>query len=1041
MDREENGIAALLDAAAEVDAADAAAPDADAAGPDADAAAPEPNQGTKVDEWTPLVKAALTDRFGAKAPELFALLQETGGLVSGGFVLAACVGGFPVTEGSRANIQDTDIYVPVRNITRFNNALVKGADPIFKATEYYKFAASLYCKSFLRKNGIKQVYNFTLGPPAAERRGRWDWRDRVIKVDVMSVRNKRSPLAVVNNFDLTFCQVWFDGLDVYASHPEHVRTKSGVMNYEYCMTLFGGNRFLKNRLRKYVDRGFTVTFDQRLVTGPAFQKVLDSIGVSQTRSLCWSPLAGEEGRISNNKWIDPDFAERWYQRVALRYILGKRDEDNGLGRRLMNIPLLDEPFQSQIDQRDVSTLDGKRIADFQMADQDGYDSEDMDTDTLKALAIEKYVPAADEGAVSDELKAARTFTNLVTNSHDPGAGGVTLANMIEHGYRHSIKVRAQQILDIIDTKSLRSGDDLFGGEGKLYDIHNHDIGGGVTRESLETYLRDTMAGESYDVKCYYSGAGCTKKLTLREIQTLVSPAFYAEYSKPRPVKSGLDLEVDNFEAVFRNVKTVDPQWGNIYHATMCPYCLKFEERGEGCAVMTHTNPSGKGPDEAPYCVSGRAVPELIAKYKAAGARLDGASRLEFCVECGRPSSMHKHFNLDQTAMIEPNRRPVAGHPGRTEYDYGSCPGGGRVEMIARMMAVRDVYRRRNIRDVVAERRAAALAAEAAPLNAALMARAGAVWAAAQAGLDWAERKKAAVDAAKAAALDAGRAAGTARPELERQERDAGIAAGTAFVAANPKPADLSWDIPAPKTKMYADPLYRDAVNDPDYTQWLDGPEAAVAAAAAGAAAAGPVAAGPGAGGPGAGGPGAGGPAGPAAAGPAGDGAAAGAAQPAGAALLAADAALRRRPDVPANVAQREWNEQAIQLLHDRLDHINLDAAVRDQLEILRDVAQVDDANIPEGGAAVIDINLANAFAMLSILNGDVVWKNSLAAAIMAGGGRVRRGIHFGLGREHDAALDALTLYIAGRLAPAGGSKSFRRRRGKTPKKTRLTRRR
>jgi hypothetical protein len=134
------------------------------------------------------------------------------------------------------------------------------------------------------------------------------------------------------------------------------------------------------------------------------------------------------------------------------------------------------------------------------------------------------------------------------------------------------------------------------------------------------------------------------------------------------------------------------------------------------------------------------------------------------------------------------------------------------------------------------------------------------------------------------------------------------------------------------------------------------------------------------------------------------------------------------------MVQREWNKHAIQLLNDRLYLIPLVAARREQIETLRDVGQAADDNIRNGIATLIDLNLVNAFAMLAIFSRDVVWKNSLVSAIVSGGGRVFRGIDPSMRPEH---MDALTLYIAGRLAPAGGSKSFRRRRGK---KTRLTRR-
>jgi hypothetical protein len=64
----------------------------------------------------------------------------------------------------------------------------------------------------------------------------------------MAVRNARSPLDVVQNFDLSFCQIWYDGKGVWATHPEHVKTKSGILQGDYVKVLLEhNNKFLKRR--------------------------------------------------------------------------------------------------------------------------------------------------------------------------------------------------------------------------------------------------------------------------------------------------------------------------------------------------------------------------------------------------------------------------------------------------------------------------------------------------------------------------------------------------------------------------------------------------------------------------------------------------------------------------------------------------------------------------------------------------------------------------------------------------------------------------
>ena len=177
--------------------------------------------GTKMDEWTPKVVSNLGQFYGEENVERFRnLLKETEALVAGGFVLHSCI------DGSIRN-RDIDIYVPVKNTPKFIHEMFQKENPIIAVDHTTAYGASLYCHSFLRKNGIRKVYSFSRGYHPHRR-----------AIDVMSVRTKRSPLAVVNNFDLTFCQVWYDGESVFASHPDDIKTKSGKLQKEYCKTVF-----------------------------------------------------------------------------------------------------------------------------------------------------------------------------------------------------------------------------------------------------------------------------------------------------------------------------------------------------------------------------------------------------------------------------------------------------------------------------------------------------------------------------------------------------------------------------------------------------------------------------------------------------------------------------------------------------------------------------------------------------------------------------------------------------------------------------------
>jgi hypothetical protein len=172
-------------------------------------------------------------------PTIDDLLQETGALIAGGGVLASIS---PTHHYSR----DLDIYIHCRKLPTLLTAVRE---------KYYEtsiFKASEYCQSFLRKNGIRFVQSF--GGPN--------------ELDIMSVRHKRSPLQVVQNFDLTICQIWYDGRDVYATHPEDIQNMTTTLQGDYVRVLLQGNRFLRKRMQKYNARGYEIKIGSGVVIPP-----------------------------------------------------------------------------------------------------------------------------------------------------------------------------------------------------------------------------------------------------------------------------------------------------------------------------------------------------------------------------------------------------------------------------------------------------------------------------------------------------------------------------------------------------------------------------------------------------------------------------------------------------------------------------------------------------------------------------------------------------------------------------------------------------
>ena len=621
-----------------------------------------------------MVLEKLNERLGAKAKDFIKLLIETGATLSGGFVLQSIV----KYDAS----PDLDVYVPVRVMPYFLDELI--VKKMFEFDYYNHYDATIYCRSFLRKNGIKRVHTF---------------RGDNLMMDIMSVRIGRTPELVCSNFDLTYCQVWFDGTTVFATHPDHIENKKGYLQGDYIEPFVKGNMFLKERLIKYKARGFTTTYEPSKLKLPSIVSVIDFV-------KC----------IRSNR--DDEFLYRWFNKIVTKWLTSTNKSD-------FLVPLGHDRSYTQQDElicsEGITTkyrINNFPMEEFKIPDDEGYDSEDMDIDKLIALANrEPNGPKGSKGSKGpkepkkskeeQELTYRRSLFQLLEYSL-LDTRSVTYPNFdFIMGHAENPE-KYEPYVNYLRDNCPREGKDMFGIYGFLYDIHLHPLNGGITDESLEKYLekfyylsnKEKLKG----VPCYYKSDNhiCTQNITLEEIQTIVSDHAYKKFKMKRIPKLGLNTVMQLYEDVLTNEKTEDG-----FHETMCPFCLLPVSRSSGGIYMTHENPKKLRDSKAPYCKKELVVKSLLDKYKKAAldqSNIEGV-RIEFCVECGRPCIDNQHFDITSAT---PTLIPKI--PGVLD----TCVGGGRIELIARILAVRDVYKYSLINDPRKERVKAALAADKAP---------------------------------------------------------------------------------------------------------------------------------------------------------------------------------------------------------------------------------------------------------------------------------------------------------------------------------------
>jgi hypothetical protein len=698
------------------------------------------NQMLSVKEGSPPLTT--TPDFPTFRAELETLFKDTGAVISGGFLLKVL--GNKKTIPGAYNHSDIDCYVPCRNLKQFSGPFCRRILGYIRAFAQNK--SSTYCSSFLRRNGIRtvQTFNGYSINPINKR-----------SIDIMAVRNSRSPIDVCKNFDLTFCQLWFDGTDVWATHPEHIQHKIGYLQGGYVPLYLAGNKFLMMRTNKYADRGFQIFLDPSQLNGLEDLRI-GSINPRHTqrtnpaRAACMTIPHQLRTRV-------------WYQDYAIRsileYILTNKYHSPGTLRvqdqgadtgALGNVApeQLDNEFL--VRDRDVYLPTGARKDDMWLL-TDGYDSEDYgalsdlrptwddNVKLTKPLTFEGLYEIAKEKAAlhgrdpalaaldpkSACMNLASAFFQLFW-SPDANTNPFDFPPPQDEGPYGNLKYGP--FLERLRDAIFEKGDSmLFGTEGQLYTFHAHKYPDyAITRESLEEYLTGSMDVEDKQTVRCFAAPECDKPLLPEEIRPFVSFEFYSKYMK---VKTGpttvRNTGFATAEVLIQNTPSIDRDFGTIFHYAFCPFCLVLEERDKGCAYLKHENKGRKPLTESPYCQESLIVEDVRRKYadvmqnneELLDALPPQLRSLEFCVECGRPSMNHNHFSLENPNELVPHRLD----PRENLFAYGTCDGGGRPELFARLLAIRrTIVDNPDIKDDKELRRLCALAADAAPLNEDLM---------------------------------------------------------------------------------------------------------------------------------------------------------------------------------------------------------------------------------------------------------------------------------------------------------------------------------
>lgn len=183
-----------------------------------------------------LINKSLDIYLGGLKKEFIDILIQTKSIISGGCLLG-CL------NEENTEINDIDVYVNQRNIKHFIKFFLVNN---FSCIEYCTIPA--YDGSFMKQNNIMGRMNFALNG---------------IIIDLIIIKDDTEINSVVSNFDLTFCEIKFDGITVHADNIENIMKKRGFLRKQYVKKLMTTlNEFTIGRIRKYISRGYKIKYEK-----------------------------------------------------------------------------------------------------------------------------------------------------------------------------------------------------------------------------------------------------------------------------------------------------------------------------------------------------------------------------------------------------------------------------------------------------------------------------------------------------------------------------------------------------------------------------------------------------------------------------------------------------------------------------------------------------------------------------------------------------------------------------------------------------------
>jgi hypothetical protein len=189
---------------------------------------------------TSVKKAIGISLFNDENIDLSYIFRDTESVIAGGFILNA------IHEPQLENT-DLDIYVNLRNAKKLLNIFIDDFQMDISVLQ----TLPAYDQSFFKKNNILERI-------ALNKFGEH-------KVDIMVIPDDLDVKTVVQNFDLTFCQIWYDGINVNGTNITDSLAKKGRLNKNYQESLLVYfNEFIINRIKKYLKRGFSIDYNCEL---------------------------------------------------------------------------------------------------------------------------------------------------------------------------------------------------------------------------------------------------------------------------------------------------------------------------------------------------------------------------------------------------------------------------------------------------------------------------------------------------------------------------------------------------------------------------------------------------------------------------------------------------------------------------------------------------------------------------------------------------------------------------------------------------------